>query len=84
MEDVGTYILWTLYGLFYILWTFGIVRGNLVNVSPFGYFVPRKIWQPCLKIVENNRSSCNSEIKFCSEIFLDTFPPVPNFCITKI
>jgi hypothetical protein len=29
----------------YILWTFGIVRGNLVYVSPFWYFVPRKIWQ---------------------------------------
>jgi hypothetical protein len=29
-----------------ILWTVGIVRGNLVYFSPFWYFVPRKIWQP--------------------------------------
>jgi hypothetical protein len=28
----------------YILWTFGIVRGNLVY---FWYLVIRKIWQPC-------------------------------------
>jgi hypothetical protein len=42
------YILWTL-GHFrsfcYILWTVGIVCGNLV-FFPFWYFVPRKIWQP--------------------------------------
>jgi hypothetical protein len=30
----------------YILWTFGIVCGNLVYFFPFWYFVPRKIWQP--------------------------------------
>jgi hypothetical protein len=30
----------------YILWTFGMVRGNLVYFFPFWYFVPRKIWQP--------------------------------------
>jgi hypothetical protein len=30
----------------YILWTFGIVRGNLVYFFPFWYFEPRKIWQP--------------------------------------
>jgi hypothetical protein len=30
----------------YILWTFGIDRGNLAYFFPFGYFVPRKIWQP--------------------------------------
>jgi hypothetical protein len=43
------YILCTLgpfYGLFYILWTFSIVRDNLAYFSPFWYFVPRKIWQP--------------------------------------
>jgi hypothetical protein len=32
----------------YILWRFGIVRGNLVYFFPFWYFVPRKIWQPCV------------------------------------
>jgi hypothetical protein len=30
----------------YTLWTCGIVRGNLVYIFPFWYFVPRKIWQP--------------------------------------
>jgi hypothetical protein len=30
----------------YILWTFGIVRGNLVYFSTFWYLVQRKIWQP--------------------------------------
>jgi hypothetical protein len=51
MEDVGIF-----YGhlvhfavFCYILWTFGIVRGNLVNLFPFWYFVPRKIWQPCVR-----------------------------------
>jgi hypothetical protein len=29
-----------------ILWTFGIVSGNLVHFFPFWYFVRRKIWQP--------------------------------------
>jgi hypothetical protein len=30
----------------YILWTFGIVRGNLVYFSRFGILY-QKIWQPC-------------------------------------
>jgi hypothetical protein len=33
-----------------ILWPFGIFCGHLVYFSPFWYFVPRKIWQPCLVI----------------------------------
>jgi hypothetical protein len=38
---------WSISQVFcYILWTFGIVRGNLVHFPPFWYFVPRKIWQP--------------------------------------
>jgi hypothetical protein len=42
MEDHGIF-----FGHFcYILWTFGIVRGNLAYFYPFWYFVPRKIWQP--------------------------------------
>jgi hypothetical protein len=28
-----------------ILWSFGVFCGKLVNFFPFGYFVPRKIWQ---------------------------------------
>jgi hypothetical protein len=51
MEDIGIQILWTL-GPFtdfcYILWTFGIVRGNLGYFFLLWYFVPRKIWQPWL------------------------------------
>jgi hypothetical protein len=52
MEDVGIF-----YGhlvhfkvFCYILWTFGIARDNLVYILPFWYFVPRKIWQPCLRL----------------------------------
>jgi hypothetical protein len=30
-----------------ILWPFGIFCGNLVYFTPFWYFGPRKIWQPC-------------------------------------
>jgi hypothetical protein len=45
------YILWTLgpfYGLLlYFCDIWYIVRGNLVYIFPFWYFVPRKIWQPC-------------------------------------
>jgi hypothetical protein len=48
MEDVGIFyehlVPFTVFC--YILWTFGIVRGNLVYFSPFWHFVPRKIWQP--------------------------------------
>jgi hypothetical protein len=29
-----------------ILWPFGIFCGHSVYLSPFWYFVPRKIWQP--------------------------------------
>jgi hypothetical protein len=48
MEDDGTfYVLLVHFTVFcYILWTFGIVRGNLVYFPPFWYFAPRKIWQP--------------------------------------
>jgi hypothetical protein len=35
----------------HILWTFGIVRGNLVYFPPFWYFVPRKIWQPWVHVL---------------------------------
>jgi hypothetical protein len=38
-------MLWTLspfYGVFYILWTFGIVRGNLVYFSRFGILCQEK------------------------------------------
>jgi hypothetical protein len=48
MEDVGIFyrhlVHFTVFC--YILWTFGIIHGNLVYFSPFWYFVQRKIWQP--------------------------------------
>jgi hypothetical protein len=33
-----------------ISWPFGIFCGHLVYFSPFWYFVPRKIWQPCFRV----------------------------------
>jgi hypothetical protein len=51
MEDVGIFrghlIHFTVFC--YISWPFGIVGGNLVYFFPFWYFVPRKIWQPCVQ-----------------------------------
>jgi hypothetical protein len=35
-----------------ILLSFGTFGGNLVYFSPFWYFGPRKIWQPCSKLVQ--------------------------------
>jgi hypothetical protein len=52
MEDVGIFYRhldhFTVFC--YILWKFGVVRGNLVSFSPFWYFVPFKIWQPWLTV----------------------------------
>jgi hypothetical protein len=51
------YILWSLgpfYGFCYILWTFGIIRSNMLYIFPFWYFVPRKIWQPCKAVVKQS------------------------------
>jgi hypothetical protein len=42
----------------YMLWTFGIVRGNLVYCFPFWYFAPRKIWQPLFTLVKTCLQSC--------------------------
>jgi hypothetical protein len=49
MEDDGIFYGHCVHFTFfcYILWTFGLVRGNLVYFSRFWYFVQRKIWQPC-------------------------------------
>jgi hypothetical protein len=48
MEDVdifyGQLVHFTVFC--YILWTFGLVCGNLVYFFPFWYFVQSKIWQP--------------------------------------
>jgi hypothetical protein len=47
----------------YILWTFGIVRGNLAYFFPFWYFVPRKIWQPCWRVTLRREPSKNNQEK---------------------
>jgi hypothetical protein len=36
--------------IWYNLWLFGIVCGNLLYFSRFGMFGPRKIWQPCSEL----------------------------------
>jgi hypothetical protein len=43
------YILRTLGPCYGLLRTLGISHGNLAYFSPFWYFVPRKIWQPCIQ-----------------------------------
>jgi hypothetical protein len=52
LEDVGLFyghlVHFTVFCL--ILWTFGIVRGNLAYFFPFWNFEPRKIWQPWVEL----------------------------------
>jgi hypothetical protein len=52
MEDVGIFYGHLVHFMVfcYTLWTFGTVRGNMLYIFPFWYFVPRKIWQPCFKL----------------------------------
>jgi hypothetical protein len=38
-----------------MLWQFGIFCGHLVYFSPYWYFVPRKIWQPCCVAQRNKK-----------------------------
>jgi hypothetical protein len=58
MEDVGVFyghlVQFTVFC--YILWTLGLVRGNLVCFFPFRYFVPRKIRQPWSQLGLSNVS----------------------------
>jgi hypothetical protein len=44
MEDAGIFYEHLVHFMVfcYIIWTFGIVCGNLVHFSSFWYFVPRK------------------------------------------
>jgi hypothetical protein len=51
------------------LWTFGLVCGNLVHFPPFGYFVQRKIWQPCL-VIEMAFTDVTRAGIFCSVVEL--------------
>jgi hypothetical protein len=52
--------IWNIYSIWYNLWPFGIVCGDLVNFSHFGIFGRRKIWQPCLRsyIPRYNKKWC--------------------------
>jgi hypothetical protein len=62
MEDVGIFyghlVHYTVFC--YILWTLGIVRGNLVYFPPFWYFAPRKIWQPWSDSAEHGVMQCRA------------------------
>jgi hypothetical protein len=42
----------------YILWTFGIVRGNLVYYFSFWYFAPRKNLATLLCGIKNRADIC--------------------------
>jgi hypothetical protein len=50
MVNVGIYYghLEYFMAIWYHLWPFGVLRGNLLYFSQFGMFGPRKIWQPWL------------------------------------
>jgi hypothetical protein len=59
MENLGIFYDYFVYftAIVNILWSFGIfvviwyICGHLVYLSPFWYFVPRKIWQPWLTFI---------------------------------
>jgi hypothetical protein len=48
MEDVGIFYGHLVYftAIWNILWTFGVIVGNLEYFPPFWYDAPRKIWLP--------------------------------------
>jgi hypothetical protein len=51
--------------IWYNLWLFGIVCGDLVYFSHFGMLGPRKIWQPCTAPHHSSSTDFN------------LFPPLP-------
>jgi hypothetical protein len=55
----------------FILWTFGIVRRNLAYISPFWYFVPRKIWQPWFHA--RNRKDIYEPCMHMCEVKINTY-----------
>jgi hypothetical protein len=61
------YILWPFCifnAVWCTLWSFGIFCGPLVYISQFGHFVPRKIWQPCVRPSFNVKSFGGCSSKF--------------------
>jgi hypothetical protein len=49
MENIGIFYdhLEYFMAVWYNLWSFGIICGQLVYFSQVGVFGPKKIWQPC-------------------------------------
>jgi hypothetical protein len=42
--------IWNIFkAMWYNLWPFDIICEDLVYISRFGMFGPRKIWQPCIQ-----------------------------------
>jgi hypothetical protein len=70
LEDVGIFyghlVHFTVFC--FILWPFGIVRGNLVYYFPFWYFVRRKIWQPW-QWLECNHPCTTIDVSLPEDIF---------------
>jgi hypothetical protein len=52
MEDVGIFYGYLVHFTVFchVLWTLGIVRGNLLYIFPFWYFVPKKSGNPALYV----------------------------------
>jgi hypothetical protein len=71
MENIGIFndhlVYFTAIGN--ILWPFDIFCAHLVYFPGFGtYFVPRKIWQPCLRRANGNESKSNGTQTACTHI----------------
>jgi hypothetical protein len=56
MENLGIFYDHSVYftAIGNTLWPFAIFCGNMVYFSPFWYFGPRKIWQPCSSFATDN------------------------------
>jgi hypothetical protein len=64
MEDVGIFnahlVQFTVFC--YILWTFGIVRGNLVHFSRFGILYKEKSGNPDWNLIDFFRKRCSWQV----------------------
>jgi hypothetical protein len=65
MKNLGTFYYHLVYfmAIGNMLWPFGIFCGHLVYLYPFWYFVPRKIWQPCLYVRSAKRNVLEKQTK---------------------